>query len=674
MPASVAMPADGTADRAGIDDLACRLSVGLLALAPWTVFLATRPFWIGVWVQAEAVQIGQFLVGAAGALLLAIRRQGREAALHPLPLTAFALAVWSILASALASAPILSWTGPPQSGEGALAYLVFGILSALAIDLRRRGRSLLAVAASCALAATACGVATLLGDGGAVWEPYWFPDYLAFPGLWAGAALVVALLPTARRAGLSIGLSIGIGLSVFLLIASENRAAIALCLTLAGLAAATLRPDGSSRMIAAPRTILLIPATVLATTAALWTFGRFDLLPVSMPVQETLESRARLIELGLVSLADSPGALLFGFGWGSMEDLLARHLLLGDVTLQPFADTALTSNWDAIDNNHFHTHNGFLEALVAAGLPGLAGFSALFLVPAVVAPPRRRGATVFFLAVAAGLHACWFQMPATLPMMAIAFALLVAPDATLPGRRIALGCTVARAALPAAALLLAGVGLLQWHRALDADRVQAAIEGDPHAVAEVLARDCADLLPAYGRGDVDLAYLYHRLATGETSGSDANPALVDALDCAASRWMQPGGAIRLGLAAISMRNAVAFEDRIAADSEVGRRLLTDWEPQLRRLLRRLPGRSDLAVPYLQWRLLAGDDPAIRRLAETILQHDPRDPVGLWFSGIVLLNDPARQVEGLARMRAAVDGGLVRVMPVPPELVQMLEDN
>jgi len=664
------MPADGAVRRGGVDAITHRLSVGLLFLVPWTVFLAVRPFWIGIWVQAEAVQIGQFLLGAAGALLLALRQDGREAALHPLPLVAFALATWSIVASPLVTAPVLSWTGPPQSGEGALSYLLFGILAALAIDLRRHGHSLLPVAVSVALAAGACGIATALGDGRSLWEPYWFPDYLAFPALWAGAAVVAVLMPTAR----GIGLGIGICLSVFLLIVSENRAAIALSLALAGIAAATIRPDGSCRLALGRGAVLLIPATALATTAALWVFGRFDLLPVSVPVQETLESRARLIELGLVSLADSPGALLVGFGWGSLEDMLARHLLLGDVTLQPFADTALTSNWDAIDNNHFHTHNGFLEALIAAGLPGLAGFAALFLAPALTAPADRRWATALFLAAAAGLHASWFQMPATLPMMAIAFALLVAPHVTWPGWSLAGAAAVARVGLPAAGLLLAAVGLLQWHRAMDVDRVQAAVEGEPSARADVLARDCAALLPAYGRGEVDLAYLYHRLATDRAAASDADLALVGAFDCAARRWMQPGGAIRLGIASVAMRNAVAFDDRVAAGGEVGQRLLDDWEPQLRQLLLRLPERSDLAVPYLQWRLLSGDDHAIRSLAETILQHDPKAPVGLWFSGIVLLNDPARQAEGLKRMRAAIDGGLERVMPVPQELLQMLTDK
>ena len=55
------------------------------------------------------------------------------------------------------------------------------------------------------------------------------------------------------------------------------------------------------------------------------------------------------------------------------------------------------------------------------------------------------------------------------------------------------------------------------------------------------------------------------------------------------------------------------------------------------------------------------------LASRILAADRGDPVGLWFSGTVLIATPETAAEGITRMRRALDLGLERVMPVDAAL-------
>ena len=95
--------------------------------------------------------------------------------------------------------------------------------------------------------------------------------------------------------------------------------------------------------------------------------------------------------------------------------------------------------------------------------------------------------------------------------------------------------------------------------------------------------------------------------------------------------------------------------------------LADWGAALGDYLARAPRRGDMAVPYLSWRLAAGDDAAILAVASRILAGDRDNPVGLWFSGTVLIATPQTAAEGIARMRRALAQGLERVMPVDAAL-------
>ena len=88
----------------------------------------------------------------------------------------------------------------------------------------------------------------------------------------------------------------------------------------------------------------------------------------------------------------------------------------------------------------------------------------------------------------------------------------------------------------------------------------------------------------------------------------------------------------------------------------------------------MPNRSDILMPYLNYLLKTGKEGEIEMLTRTILRKNVNDPVGLWFSGIVYLNDPDRKKLGYQRMKLSLIMGIQDLMPVPMNLIKILKEE
>lgn len=186
-----------------------------LTLALFAQFGGVEPFWIGIWVQAEAPLFwvcAASAVAAAGLVLQAHARPRRFACTlaNPLLLCLGALVTWSALTSVLHPAPLASWFGYPELGEGVLSFLCLWVLTGVALGLR--GAATPAVALAVGVGALTLAAAVLLLPDRHSYKPLWFPDFLAFP---LGAATVVFLawpgVPAVAR-----GVGAGLGLIAFL--------------------------------------------------------------------------------------------------------------------------------------------------------------------------------------------------------------------------------------------------------------------------------------------------------------------------------------------------------------------------------------------------------------------------------------------------------------------------
>ena len=116
---------------------------------------------------------------------------------------------------------------------------------------------------------------------------------------------------------------------------------------------------------------------------------------------------------------------------------------------------------------------------------------------------------------------------------------------------------------------------------------------------------------------------------------------------------------------------VAFSPDFAHLQPLRERYLATWGTHVAALLERAPARTDLAIPYFIWLLESGREEALLDVTERILALNPRDPAGLWFSGIVLAGRPSTVEVGLTRMRQSLAEGIERFMPVDANIQEAL---
>jgi hypothetical protein len=141
------------------------------------------------------------------------------------------------------------------------------------------------------------------------------------------------------------------------------------------------------------------------------------------------------------------------------------------------------------------------------------------------------------------------------------------------------------------------------------------------------------------------------------------------LRCAVDARAAVTRSARLASAPVLFRNDVAGAAGFAALHPGIAAAVADWPARLRFVLALAPRRTDLAVPYLAALVGRRDYREVESFAGSILARTPRDPVGLWFLGMALLESPdsGRQRAGVARLREGLDAGIERILPVPPEL-------
>jgi hypothetical protein len=190
------------------------------------------------------------------------------------------------------------------------------------------------------------------------------------------------------------------------------------------------------------------------------------------------------------------------------------------------------------------------------------------------------------------------------------------------------------------------------------------------------ATDCADWPREGWRANIGLraAFLDLEKATVDRlrNGAPIDRAALarlESLRCAVDTRAAVTRSAMLASAPVLFRNDVAHDPAFAALSPHFEAALADWSARLRLVLALAPERSDLAVPYLAALVQRGTFAEVERFAEGLLATNPQDPVGLWFSGLALVEspDPRRQKAGVARLKAGIGAGIERVLVVPEAL-------
>jgi hypothetical protein len=371
----------------------------------------------------------------------------------------------------------------------------------------------------------------------------------------------------------------------------------------------------------------------------------------------TLWSRRLIFEGIAPSVLDGANAAEFGHGWGRYADYLVANLSLSGIRLY-------NPDWAGLGRDLFHSHHAFLEALFAAGLPGLALAFAIPVALVLGSQRRWRDVAIAFVLGWVVVDCFWFMMPATVPVLALACGAM-AESARSWCRRASRGpWAIALSAL----LLVTVAGIVDLYgearsmsRLIDclkpgrtAACPPADIAIDPRGAEYGLASIVGDTVPT--------------LLRASPPPPDWQLGLVRRVLAEAERRDMAGRSTLLTLELADCFAAIAFLDGGERLLPPGA-LLASWTRSVHDVLRRAPQRLDVLVTYFSWLLVRGRHDEIEAMLAAARRVDPEHPVVLWFSGIEALKpgDAAKRDQGLALMSRAIERGLERFMPVDPSI-------
>lgn len=645
------------------------LGFAALVVGVFLPLFALPPLQTGIWYQSEGPVAALHACGGAAWLSIVLMVWARPHralpfAVHPAILAPVILGLWSLLSLPFVRSPVLSLLGAPQLGEGIAWYFDIAGFVATANLIARNGRLRHALGWFAIAGASLVTAVTALDLLAPPYEPISIPDYLAFHGL-----ALLALVPVCFRPRTSFGWGASLAPGIVIIALSDNFSAVVISVAVA-VAWFTTRwvyPEIRSRAhLVGSAACVLVPLILAGTVYGTRDVGTTNWIQIPKPVM-ALKSRALHYESALASLSDEQWSWAFGMGWGRHSDLVIARAPLDALNFRS-RDNPIVQ-WDALQKDHFHSHNFALEALIAAGLPGL--ILALLWMPSVVLTAARRFAElglVYGVALS-GLVAVWFMFGLNVPFVAIAAGALLGPTKR-PAIRLRIPVMGVASVL---VLLQLGQSIVGYVAARDARATLLASATDMPS--------CSSLAEGWGVEGIHLAQALRShvaamaltLRNGETPSDDA-VARLSRIVCGVLERPSDRTGLVLLVAALMARSDLSALPQSGHSIPPILRLLGSWEFSLLATLERAPRRTDLAIPYLIWRLDAGDDAGALRLSKTILGKNRSDPIGLWFSGLALAGGHETRSQGLAQMRRALKLGIDRLIPIDDRVIQNLQEN
>ena len=616
----------------------------------------------GTWYQSEpvthALWLGAATIGLGTILGISKKQIPSSYWTHPVVLWPLGIALWSALQSFWAIDSALSWYGTPQLGEGIITYVTVALFTYgfLVLSTYTRLRHLIASIAIClTLVVTTL---TLIASPEWPWTPYWFPDYLAFYAIFT-STIALAWLPI-KTSWQRITICLTALIIIFL---SSNKATIVLACTLSPLMyVLSLKQKSHAKSIR-----LGMAGAIIAPLAI---FLGMLLVNEYMP-SSSIWSRQVLSNVVLQALEDTPSALVTGFGWGHYTELLSRHLIMDNLVL--FNEAGHWSpNWDGLSHTHFHSHNVMVEALLSTGIIGLLLTWGYFVILPRYALPTTQTKANISIVLLAGTLSAWFQLPGTLAFMAATYAALADPEKTRLKSH-----TISRQHRLSITLILT----LTITTLITATIIQYRTTQETRTLTQTHFTDTTPNLTVFSHPfSHSESYLVHtfydyvvRLGLSQTPNTQPiSSKHIDTLKRYFAILETPTASVRPTLIHLIMHAELAFLEGHPELKSIRQHALDTWEPTLRNFLKHAPRRTDIAAPYLSWKLQQGHEEDTLNFSSTLLDTNPDDPVGLWFSGIVLLANDRTANEGIARMQSALRNGIKRYIPIDATIQQQIE--
>ena len=347
-------------------------------LFPWSIMFATPQLNIGYWGQVEGMIVFNHFVSAIIALLILKvginNKEIRQYFAHPIVLLPTVIGLYSIIASAFHRLPVFSLYGSPHLGQGAFGYFSLSLLTVLYFYVFKTNKIKLLFFINLFLIILVVTIGSFFPViTGIVISFFGFNDWL---GLYF-IAFIIYLTHLLEITNLKINKQI-LGFIFFLLLGPlfwiiDNNSSIALwaIMSLAWLIWLLnfyykIKIKFLHQAIFNPLFYTLIPifiSVIMILSSYIFWDGKADMTNQITDSKYwghlgTLVARGSIVRV-LFEHLDNFKALFFGYGWGSISDLLIKSF-----TPEVFYQIN-TGN-----RVHFHTHNELFEHIFSIGFVG----------------------------------------------------------------------------------------------------------------------------------------------------------------------------------------------------------------------------------------------------------------------------------------------------------------
>ena len=406
------------------------LMVFIGILFPWSILFATPQLHIGYWGQVESMVVfSHFLSAIAALLILKIgikNKEIRQYFLHPIVLLPALIGIYSIVSSFFQMLPVLALYGSPQLGQGAFGYFSLSLLTVLYFYIFKINRLKGLLLINLLLVTIVITIGSFYPSiTGIVISFFGFNDWLA---LYFTAFILYALhfLSTKKfimnKNILSFIFFLSLG-PLFWKIDNNSSVALWIIISFLWLFWSTIsyyqiKVKIFNKLIFNPLFFTLVPIALsllmLLSSFIFWDgkTNMTDDITENLGHLATLVARGSIVRVLCENLL-SIKAILFGFGWGSISELLLKSF-----TPEVFYQIN-TGN-----RVHFHTHNELFEHIFSIGFVG--AFIYILYIYNIFKVSFKISMTTSFLWL---LYFCitvfWFQWTSNIAIQAMLAALLL---------------------------------------------------------------------------------------------------------------------------------------------------------------------------------------------------------------------------------------------------------
>ena len=358
--------------------------------------------------------------------------------------------------------------------------------------------------------------------------------------------------------------------------------------------------------------------------------------------------------------------LIFGYGWGSYQQFPVLNIFqLHHFTV--YADNSYKPNWEFLERNLLHSHNIVIETFISSGLLGVSLLTyGIYKITNHIKNQDYVGR--FYWVSFLLLYSAWFQMPTTIPFTVIAMALMK-EDISFNFK------------LPKIPTCLFGVFLITF--ACWDFYASYKIVTRSHETVKNFSKEMNEFL-------ADKPHKYDQWTTGKCSNyvmGNATASLAN-FDAAKDSKYVPDielsiiAAVEDFLESPQNKNVVSFVHLINLCNSLAnlknnqvslsKKFDTVFKELVLRFLTLFPARADMAMGYLNWKFdVLHDFIAAETMADAVLKAHPNHPLGLAINSLIGLSRGENPQPHKNSLITAINNGLNRFMPVPPEMLKAL---